>query len=124
MTETKITGAIAIALPGAIHNYVKDNTTHIATHYAVYMWMDDDNALYLHGNTSSGRTTGSFQGKHSSQIGSQYFAFSESVLNGRTLIEGLQDVESVQIDSKEVSWNGTLDELLVLLGLVKEENEE
>jgi hypothetical protein len=117
MTERKITGATLVALPGLIQNKIREETHRSHSYYAVYLWLDDEKALYLHGNTAEGRSSGGFQGRFADQIGTQYFAGLESVLGGETLLEALKHVTLVQIDSKEYNWNGTFDELLDMIRL-------
>ncbi|MDD5435354.1 MAG: hypothetical protein PH343_07995 [Nitrospira sp.] len=79
--------------------------------------MGDEKALYLHGNTSYGRTSGGFMGRLASQIGTQYFVGLDAVLEGKSLLNALQEVKSVQIDSKTYNWTGTLQEFLELIGV-------
>lgn len=114
----KITGATLVALPGKVQEHIaKQKDSKKGEYYAVYLWIDDENALYLHGNTSYGRTSGGFMGRLASQIGSQYFVGLEAVLQGKTLLDALQEVKSVQIDSKTYNWTGTLTEFLELVGV-------
>lgn len=110
---SKITGATLVALPGKIQEYItKQKDSKKGEYYAVYLWMDDEKALYLRGNTSYGRTSGGFMGRLASQIGSQYFVGLEAVLDGKSLLNALQEVKSVQINSKTYNWTGNLTEFL------------
>lgn len=116
--ETKVTGATLVALPGKIQEYIaKQKDSKKGEYYAVYLWVDDEKALYLHGNTSYGRTSGGFMGRLASQIGSQYFVGLEAILEDKTLLDALQEVKSVQIDSKTYNWTGSLAEFLDLIGV-------
>ncbi len=114
----KITGATLVALPGKIQEFIAEKqTSKKGEYYAVYLWIDDEKALYLHGNTSLGRTSGGFMGRLASQIGSQYFVGLEAVLQGKPLLDALQKVKSVQVDSKTYNWSGSLQEFLELIGV-------
>lgn len=112
-----ITGALLIAIPGRVLDYVREHSHKSISYYSVYFWLDDEKALYLHGNTSTGRSSGNYQGRTADQIGTQYFCIKEAVLNGDSLLKGMNRVQSVTIDSNECPWTGSMDELLDLTGL-------
>ena len=116
--ELKITGAILVALPGKIQEYIaKQKDSKKGEYYAVYLWMDDEKALYLHGNTSYGRTSGGFMGRLANQIGTQYFVGLDTVLEGNSLLDALQNIKSVQVDSKTYNWSGNMQDFLELIGV-------
>lgn len=117
----KITGALLIAIPGRILDYVKANSQKDLSYYSVYFWLDDDLAIYIHGNTQYGKSSGNYQGRSADQIGTQYFLGLESVLEGDSLLDAMNRVQSIQIDSNECPWSGTMDELLDLIGLADKE---
>jgi hypothetical protein len=116
MIETKISGALLVAIPGAVQNYIKANTTKAFTHYSVYLWLDEDRALYLRGQIPGGRSSGSFMGRYASQIGTNEFA-DLRILRKETLQEALTNIKSVQIDSKEVNWSGSFKDFVELIGV-------
>lgn len=113
----QITGALLIAIPGRILDYVRDNSNKPVSYYSVYFWLDDEKAIYIHGNTRYGKSSGNYQGRHVDQIGSNEFLFLNDVLDGDSLLDAMNRVQSVQIDSNECPWSGSMDELLDLIGL-------
>jgi hypothetical protein len=116
MNEIKITGATLVALPVKIQEYVtKQKVSSGGEYFSVYLWLDDESALYLHGNTNTGRTSGGFQGKKTKQIGTPYFVSLDAVLAGGTLQDAVNKVKLVQIDSKTYNWSGTMQQLLKLI---------